>query len=161
MSSKPAHFVFVHGGGHGAWCWYKTVDLLRRAGHKATAVDLISCGRDYTDPNHVESFLDYNEPLMELLSNLPDNDKVDSLSLSTHLLLLSSSPPSPPHSLLTVLSSFQGEWVNPISDSDCVMMICTPIAPDFFVQELCSQEICDDNVDQNHKKSKFMSADCS
>ncbi len=82
MSSKPAHFVFVHGGGHGAWCWYKTVDLLRRAGHKATAVDLISCGRDYTDPNHVESFLDYNEPLMELLSNLPDNDKVDCLSLN-------------------------------------------------------------------------------
>jgi len=76
VSSKPAHFVFVHGGGHGAWCWYKTVDLLRRAGHKATAVDLISCGRDYTDPNHVESFLDYNEPLMELLSNLPDNDKI-------------------------------------------------------------------------------------
>jgi hypothetical protein len=31
----------------------------------------------------------------------------------------------------------------------------------FFVQELCSQETCDDNVDQNHKKSKFMSADCS
>jgi pimeloyl-ACP methyl ester carboxylesterase len=76
VSSKPAHFVFVHGGGHGAWCWYKTVDLLRRAGHKATAVDLISCGRDCTDPNHVESFLDYNEPLMELLSNLPDNDKI-------------------------------------------------------------------------------------
>ncbi|CAK9871240.1 unnamed protein product [Sphagnum jensenii] len=76
VSSKPAHFVFVHGGGHGAWCWYKTVDLLRRAGHKATAVDLISCGRDHTDPNHVESFLDYNEPLMELLSNLPDNDKI-------------------------------------------------------------------------------------
>ncbi len=99
MSSKPAHFVFVHGGGHGAWCWYKTVDLLRRAGHKATAVDLISCGRDCTDPNHVESFLDYNEPLMELLSNLPDNDKVDylSLSLSTiFFLLLSSSPSSPP-----------------------------------------------------------------
>jgi pimeloyl-ACP methyl ester carboxylesterase len=74
--SKPAHFVFVHGGGHGAWCWYKTVDLLRLAGHKATAVDLVSCGRDSTDPNHVESFLDYNEPLMELLSNLPDDDKV-------------------------------------------------------------------------------------
>jgi hypothetical protein len=90
--SKPAHFVFVHGGGHGAWCWYKTVDLLRLAGHKATAVDLVSCGRDSTDPNHVESFLDYNEPLMELLSNLPDNDKVLSVRRRSSLLHL---PPSP------------------------------------------------------------------
>jgi hypothetical protein len=82
----------VHGGGHGAWCWYKTVDLLRLAGHKATAVDLVSCGRDSTDPNHVESFLDYNEPLMELLSNLPDNDKVLSVRRRSSLLHL---PPSP------------------------------------------------------------------
>ncbi len=137
MSSKPAHFVFVHGGGHGAWCWYKTVDLLRRAGHKATAVDLISCGRDYTDPNHVESFLDYNEPLMELLSNLPDNDKVDSLSISLnpssssffllhhhHLLPFPTYRPS----------SFQEEWVKPISDSDCGMMI--------FLHTHCSRFFC-------------------
>ncbi len=91
--SKPVHFVFVHGGGHGAWCWYKTVDLLRLAGHKATAVDLVSCGRDSTDPNHVESFLDYNEPLMELLSNLPDNDKV--LSVRRRRSSLLHLPPSP------------------------------------------------------------------
>ncbi|GMN29890.1 hypothetical protein TIFTF001_002601 [Ficus carica] len=30
------HFVLVHGGSHGAWCWYKLSALLRFSGHNMT-----------------------------------------------------------------------------------------------------------------------------
>jgi hypothetical protein len=36
------HFVLVHGGWHGAWCWEAQVAALQRRGHAATAVDLPS-----------------------------------------------------------------------------------------------------------------------
>lgn len=36
------HFVLVHGGWHGGWCWSATVDELNAFGHPATAVDLPS-----------------------------------------------------------------------------------------------------------------------
>lgn len=62
----------------GAWCWYKVIDLLRKGGHKATAIDLTGCGRDHVDPNTVSSFASYNHPLVDLLESLPDNEKVRS-----------------------------------------------------------------------------------
>jgi hypothetical protein len=36
------HFVLVHGGWHGAWCWPATVEALTAAGHRASAVQLPS-----------------------------------------------------------------------------------------------------------------------
>ncbi|MFT3854616.1 MAG: alpha/beta fold hydrolase [Ilumatobacteraceae bacterium] len=50
-------YVLVHGICHGAWCWDTTVDALRRAGHRAVAVDLpltslevdAQCVRDVLD----------------------------------------------------------------------------------------------------------------
>ena len=33
-------FVFVHGGFHAAWCWSRTIPVLRKLGHEAIAVDL-------------------------------------------------------------------------------------------------------------------------
>jgi hypothetical protein len=36
------HFVLVHGGWHGSWCWAEEVAALARRGHSATAVDLPS-----------------------------------------------------------------------------------------------------------------------
>jgi hypothetical protein len=36
------HFVLVHGGWHGAWCWRTQIAALRLRGHTATAVDLPS-----------------------------------------------------------------------------------------------------------------------
>jgi pimeloyl-ACP methyl ester carboxylesterase len=44
----PAHFVFVHGAWHGAWCWYKVTAALEAAGHTTTALDLPSGGIDGT-----------------------------------------------------------------------------------------------------------------
>jgi hypothetical protein len=36
------HFVLVHGGWHGAWCWDGQIAALERRGHTATAVQLPS-----------------------------------------------------------------------------------------------------------------------
>lgn len=43
-----ATYVLVHGAWHGAWCWYKIVPRLERAGHTVIAVDLPGLGRDQT-----------------------------------------------------------------------------------------------------------------
>jgi alpha-beta hydrolase superfamily lysophospholipase len=93
------HFVLVHGLMHGAWCWYKTVDLLRRTGHRVTTLDLASCGTHPADPNTISEFAVYNQPLVDLLLSLPETDKVGLVSgrrapdsaalLACHLFLAS------------------------------------------------------------------------
>src|SRR5512135_2022364 len=45
---KLSTIILVHGAWHGAWCWYKILPLLEKAGHKAIAVDLPGFGRDRT-----------------------------------------------------------------------------------------------------------------
>lgn len=39
-------FVLVHGALHGAWCWYRVVPLLERAGHRVIVPDLPGHGLD-------------------------------------------------------------------------------------------------------------------
>ena len=41
-------YILVHGAWHGAWCWYKVVPELTRAGHTVITPDLPSLGRDRT-----------------------------------------------------------------------------------------------------------------
>lgn len=43
----------MHGAWHGAWCWYKVVPGLARAGHAVIAPDLPSLGRDRTPVSEV------------------------------------------------------------------------------------------------------------
>ena len=43
-----SNFVLIHGGWHGAWCWYKMLPLLERAGHEVIAPDLPGLGKDVT-----------------------------------------------------------------------------------------------------------------
>ncbi|XVF07281.1 hypothetical protein REPUB_Repub06bG0124800 [Reevesia pubescens] len=69
-------FVMVHGFGHGAWCWYKIRTLLEASDYKVTCLDLKASGTDPFDPNTIFTFEDYNKPLIDLLSNLPENEKV-------------------------------------------------------------------------------------
>jgi pimeloyl-ACP methyl ester carboxylesterase len=40
-----AHFLFLHGSWHGAWCWHKVLPRIQAAGHAATAIDLPGRGR--------------------------------------------------------------------------------------------------------------------
>ena len=70
------HFVLVHGAMHGAWCWYKVVDLLEKDGHKVSAIDLKSAGTNPASADSIMSFEEYNEPLMHFLAKLPQTEKV-------------------------------------------------------------------------------------
>lgn len=40
-----AHFLFLHGSWHGAWCWHKVLPRIHAAGHSTTAIDLPGRGR--------------------------------------------------------------------------------------------------------------------
>jgi pimeloyl-ACP methyl ester carboxylesterase len=75
MSVKP-HFVLIHGIGGGSWCWYKLRCLMEVSGHKVTTLDLKGSGIDSSDPNSILTFDDYNSPLTEFLSSLPEDEKV-------------------------------------------------------------------------------------
>ena len=41
-------YLLIHGAWHGAWCWYKVIPRLERAGHRVVAPDLPSLGIDRT-----------------------------------------------------------------------------------------------------------------
>ncbi|KAF5179520.1 Methylesterase [Thalictrum thalictroides] len=75
-NKSKTHFVLVHGIGAGGWCWFKIRCLLEKSGYKVYCPDLKSAGIDPTDPNSILKFEDYNKPLIDLLSILPENDKV-------------------------------------------------------------------------------------
>ncbi|KAL1223469.1 putative methylesterase 11 [Cardamine amara subsp. amara] len=70
------HFVLIHGGGFGAWCWYKTIALLEEDGFKVTAIDLAGCGINSFDINGIASLSQYVKPLTDILEKLPIGEKV-------------------------------------------------------------------------------------
>lgn len=73
---NPPHFVLVHGIGGGGWCWYKIRCLMENSGFKVTCIDLKGAGIDLSDPNSVINFDDYNQPLLDFISSLPENEQV-------------------------------------------------------------------------------------
>lgn len=74
---RQQHFVLIHGLGHGAWCWYKIVTLLKQQGHRVTALDLTSNGINRAaSTDQVNSIAHYAEPLLEYMSNLGNDEKV-------------------------------------------------------------------------------------
>ncbi|XP_027905242.1 methylesterase 17-like [Vigna unguiculata] len=70
------HFVLVHGIGGGSWCWYKIRCLMENSGYKVSCIDLKSAGIDQSDADSVLFFDDYNKPLMDFMSSLPENEQV-------------------------------------------------------------------------------------
>lgn len=76
LSSKPPHFVLVHGISGGSWCWYKIRCLMENSGYKVSCIDLKSAGIDPADANSILSFDDYNKPLLDFMSSLPENEQV-------------------------------------------------------------------------------------
>lgn len=73
---ETAHFVLVHGGGFGAWCWYKSIALLEEAGYKVTAIDLTGSGIHSFNTNEITSLAQYVKPLTDFLDKLADGEKV-------------------------------------------------------------------------------------
>ncbi|RZC82584.1 hypothetical protein C5167_045369 [Papaver somniferum] len=74
--ASTLHFVLVHGVGGGSWCWYKIRCLMENSGYKVSCIDLKSGGIDSSDPNKVLTFEDYNQPLIDFFSSIPDHDKI-------------------------------------------------------------------------------------
>lgn len=70
------HFVLVHGLCHGAWCWYKAAMALRRAGHRATALDMAGCGVHPARLADVRTFQEYSRPLLDAMAALPAGEQV-------------------------------------------------------------------------------------
>lgn len=71
---KEKHFVLVHGACHGAWCWYKLVPKLKRAGHRVTALDL---GRCHARPTReIVTIDDYVESLMNFMRSIDHHEKI-------------------------------------------------------------------------------------
>lgn len=86
VSLESRHFVLVHGGGLGAWCWYKSIALLEDSGFKATAIDLLGSGIEPTDPNRITSLMQYSKPLLDVLKKIettPGHEKVENLTTSS------------------------------------------------------------------------------
>ncbi|KAG0632472.1 hypothetical protein M758_1G331000 [Ceratodon purpureus] len=75
-SIETKHFVLVHGGGFGAWCWYKSIALLEESGLVATAIDLKGSGIDSADPNQINNLAIYVQPLTDFLEKLGSEEKV-------------------------------------------------------------------------------------
>ncbi|RZR95370.1 hypothetical protein BHM03_00024219 [Ensete ventricosum] len=73
---ETKHFVLVHGGGFGAWCWYKTIALLEDSKFKVSAIDLTGSGVNSFDTNKITSLPEYVKPLTDFLETLGDLDKV-------------------------------------------------------------------------------------
>ncbi|XP_012079566.1 salicylic acid-binding protein 2-like [Jatropha curcas] len=70
------HFVLVHGAGGGAWVWYKVKPRLEANGHRVTVLDMAASGMHRKAFQEVHTFNEYNEPLMEFMALLEENEKV-------------------------------------------------------------------------------------
>ncbi|KAF8088762.1 hypothetical protein N665_0530s0017 [Sinapis alba] len=75
-ASETKRFVLVHGGGFGAWCWYRTITLLEKHGFQVDAVDLTGSGVSSTDTNNVTSLAHCSKPLLHFLESLQPSEKV-------------------------------------------------------------------------------------
>ncbi|XP_048134387.1 methylesterase 17 isoform X2 [Rhodamnia argentea] len=130
-SEKPAHFVLVHGIGGGAWCWYKIRSLMESSGYAVSCLDLTSAGVDPTDPNTVLTFDEYNKPLLDFLSTLPEDEQgVPDLSGfgDVHDLTFGLGPDKPPTST-TMKQEFQRSIIyqmSPLEDSTLAAMLLKP-----------------------------------
>ncbi len=63
--------VLIHGAWHGAWCWYKVLPFLERAGHSVVAPDLPGLGKD-TTPLHLVSLESWVESICEIVAAQPE-----------------------------------------------------------------------------------------
>ncbi|KAL5705048.1 hypothetical protein ACHQM5_023397 [Ranunculus cassubicifolius] len=76
MEKAKTHFILVHGGCHGAWCWYKLATLLSSSGHTVSTPDMAAAGTNLKPLNELQSISEYSQPLMDCLASLPSNEKV-------------------------------------------------------------------------------------
>ncbi|WJZ91534.1 hypothetical protein VitviT2T_010598 [Vitis vinifera] len=112
---RGKHFVLVHGAGHGAWCWYKLVPLLKSFGHSVTALDLGSSGVNPKSLDELASAYDYVQPLMEFVASLPQDEKVVLVGHSYGGLPISLAMESFPQKILVAVfvSAYMPNYISP------------------------------------------------
>lgn len=71
MTTGARTIVLVHGGWHGAWCWYRLVPLLERRGHHVLTPELPAHGLD-TTPAGAVTLAAYAERVVATLRPLPE-----------------------------------------------------------------------------------------
>ncbi|KAL9394106.1 hypothetical protein Peur_013391 [Populus x canadensis] len=76
INNQATRLVLIHGSSAGAWVWYKVKPMLEAAGHSITALDMSASGVNTKTLEEVRTFDQYNEPLIEFMANLPENEKV-------------------------------------------------------------------------------------
>jgi len=64
-------YILIHGSWHAAWCWYKVVPRLEKAGHRAIAVDLPGHGRDWTPAPDI-SLQSYVDCVCKVIDSQPE-----------------------------------------------------------------------------------------
>lgn len=77
----------VHGGGFGAWCWYKMIALLKEGKCEVDAIDLTGSGSNFCDINSITSISQYAKPLTDFLANLPHDNKVCTFCLLNFIFI--------------------------------------------------------------------------
>ena len=73
---NSSNFVLIHGGSHGAWCWYKVATMLKSTGHNVTTIELAASGINPIQVQDIHSISKYYEPLMIFMESLPPKEKV-------------------------------------------------------------------------------------
>ncbi|KAL9245762.1 hypothetical protein vseg_019377 [Gypsophila vaccaria] len=76
VTKQGKHFVLVHGMSHGAWSWYKLIPLLKKAGHKVTALDMAASGVNLQKIEEVLTLEQYSQPLLDFMSSLAETETV-------------------------------------------------------------------------------------
>ena len=69
--NRKKHYVLVHGACHGAWSWCKLKPRLESEGHKVTVLDLAASGINMKRIADVDTFSQYSEPLLQLMTTIP------------------------------------------------------------------------------------------
>ncbi|KEH17955.1 putative 3-oxolaurate decarboxylase [Medicago truncatula] len=103
MFKQEKHFVLIHGGIHGAWCWYKVATDLKSAGHKVTALDMAACGTNPKQMQEVHSISEYHQPLMTFMESLPLEEKVVLVGHSLGGLSVSIAMENYPHKIFVAV----------------------------------------------------------
>lgn len=117
MEKNLKHFVLIHGFCHGAWCWYKIINLLEKSGHKVTALDLGASGINIKQLNEIGSIFDYVQPLMDFIISLSHDEKVILVGHSYGGLPISLAMEAFPHKISTAIfiSAYMPNHVDPPS----------------------------------------------
>ncbi|MCO5593474.1 hypothetical protein L7F22_047488 [Adiantum nelumboides] len=76
LKAETKHIVLVHGGGFGAWCWYKLLASFEEAGFSVHAIDLAGSGIDSSNPNCISTVELYVKPLLDYMEKLLETEKV-------------------------------------------------------------------------------------